>query len=892
MIDEEEVSLSDSSLGGSSSDDDTSGDEEGYEDSGMTDSSSMNNLIDEEDEKIDDMQFGQSDSALLYKHDDDEYGSQLDTHSKLLYRRTSSVIPPSQHQKKHNMSVDYSRKLSSLSKNSLLGREKSNRVKYLDASEKEIPVSLTLTIARQHVQFARSCLELLNEKDRQDALRRRNIRQTLLNENHENNNNSIDNALDVDEEECPLLTMIKSGPLYKLHAMGGKASRRISRKMKKKHTASIGTRLLIKWKPKFVEVRKGMLTYYNDSSKMSSSRKRERLLMRKNIPLQVSTCVCRAVDYFGTNKGNIIPEDERAPDRLYAFELVVDGLPVRLFAAETEAGRQAWIQSISKGMVGSSKSKGKGGDGGANNMNDLQMKSQMQALTNLSQAATDANNTTSYVNEFASALWGAAISVPISSLWGIVSPPFVKNNTIEKEDGLGEPQNELERFWHKLKDFEFILNEQLLRGYSIHGPERIFGTLMRIIIQCENSTSDDNVSEIQAAKYARDILKVTAFEYMGRVSAIGMAVKSLCNNRKGLVKIESQTPIESPIIKIKVSAHQKKEHDSNVDHRRSKVDDRREWIHVRASKSSSPKRSFVVLSVGVLCFYKEAFPRPHKLIEQFILSGTRVGYYEQTGDIPDNSSVSSAGREGSMISSEVNSNLSSSDAPKMKTRYVIFVESKDRKRGRRQLCFGDYEQFIGWRHALVSAIEGCSSPQQLLEDVNPLSMDELHDQRPPPQSTLAQMFQDNDGITWYSLPSTPQRHKARTHHSSFIRSSRLLSKGEMPSALSRRVSDSYWTTTTLSAFHWASMRLLMNPESKGITSTISSIPGRAMSIASRHFSTTNNETSDDVTRAKDDDLLDDDVVLTTSDKPTVKVEMQFSTFHYVYTKNASDKPAT
>ena len=124
---------------------------------------------------------------------------------------------------------------------------------------------------------------------------------------------------------------------------------------------------------------------------------------------------------------------------------------------------------------------------------------------------------------------------------------------------------------------------------------------------------------------------------MGRVSAIGMAVKSLCNNRKGLVKIESQTPIESPIIKIKVSAHQKKEDDSNVDHRRSKVHDRREWIHVRASKSSSPKRSFVVLSVGVLCFYKEAFPRPHKLIEQFILSGTRVGYYEQTGDIPDNS---------------------------------------------------------------------------------------------------------------------------------------------------------------------------------------------------------------------------------------------------------------
>ena len=88
------------------------------------------------------------------------------------------------------------------------------------------------------------------------------------------------------------------------------------------------------------------------------------------------------------------------------------------------------------------------------------------------------------------------------------------------------------------------------------------------------------------------------------------------------------------------------------------------------------------------------------------------------------------------------------------------------------------------------------------------------------------------------------------------------------------------------------MRLLMNPESKGITSTISSIPGRAMSIASRHFSTTNNETSDDVTRAKDDDLLDDDVVLTTSDNPTVKVEMQFSTFHYLYTKNASDKPAT
>eukprot|EP00571_Detonula_confervacea_P007091 CAMPEP_0172325504 /NCGR_PEP_ID=MMETSP1058-20130122/54217_1 /TAXON_ID=83371 /ORGANISM="Detonula confervacea, Strain CCMP 353" /LENGTH=1046 /DNA_ID=CAMNT_0013042073 /DNA_START=110 /DNA_END=3246 /DNA_ORIENTATION=- len=956
-IDEEEVSLSDSSL---SSDDDSSGDE-GYEDSGITTDSS-NDYIEEEKVGEDEGNISQNTGRKLL----DEFD--LETQNKLLYRRSVSVITPAHQYHRQIMSHERNPVFDAAQTTPIVlpdfnhGRIMHRREKpfraggYLDKippsmEDDGIPPSLTLSMAKQHVQLARSCLELLDEKDRQDALRRRNVRHTLLNGS---NNMMIENddTKDVEEDDtCLLLTMIKAGPLYKLHVKGGKASIRVSSKMKRsgknnqmnaaaagksKRVDGVANRLLTKWKPKFLEVRKGILSYYNDSLSSSLSLSKKEGLVRKNIPLQSSTCVCRAVDYFGDVKTATVPEDDGsapaaahyAPTArcLYAFELIVEGLPPRLFAAGTEAGRQDWIRSICKGMVGCSSGESRSDSNvGDSNRVDLRKDTQMQKFMTLSQAANAAKTDATYADNFLKPLWGTAISLPTSSVWNLISPLLVEGNT-----GLGQSKFENEGkarmhsdFWYKLKHFNFSLNGRILRGQSVHGPERFFAALMRCILECDKSNAvsrgrdaeqDDNfMTEIQAARYARDILKVTVGEYRGRALSLEMAVKALCKNGKDLAVIgDANSTKEAPIIKINASSCIQIRNDSTVEQLRSKNCDRREWLQIRTSGSKSSKRYFAVLSVGVLCFYREKHPIPHKLIEQLYLVGAKVGTWEHTEDAPTAHPTGNLeNAEGSMISSECNSNQSSK-APRetmKRPKYIIHVVSKDKKRGRRQLCFIDYEQFSEWRDALVSVVESCSSSRVLGVD-NPTSMDELssEQQQPSPSArgstSLTSTYTrpsrssstsepDNDGITWVTFPAASALEQA----TSMKMTSSRLQIGEIAlptlsafrATTSRRLSNSYPMMPSLSAFRVVSSRLMTSSESS-ITSTISSIPGRAMSAASRRLpkkiASSNRSTGgtiSDGNRSDSERTMEDDIVLNIVE-PTVELEIQFSTFHHLAVK--------
>ena len=270
-IDDEEVSLSDSSF----SDDDSSGDE-GYEDSGLTTDSS-NDWV--EVEKGD----GERGDIFQIKGAQSMDELSKSTKTKLLYRRSTSVVnPPAKlyHGHRHTIDEHDPTMLGSDIFPNFNHRPKIRGAKtfftkgYLDEIPSSmggcIPISITLSMAKQHVQLARTLLELLTEKDRQDALRRRNLRRMLLNDGNNTALIENDDAKEEDEDEsCPLLTMIKAGPLYKLHVKGGKTSRKIKSKMSSKKGGRT-QRLLTKWKPKFVEVRKGILSYYNDSRRSYS----------------------------------------------------------------------------------------------------------------------------------------------------------------------------------------------------------------------------------------------------------------------------------------------------------------------------------------------------------------------------------------------------------------------------------------------------------------------------------------------------------------------------------------------------------------------------------------------------------------------------------------------
>jgi hypothetical protein len=101
------------------------------------------------------------------------------------------------------------------------------------------------------------------------------------------------------------------------------------------------------WKVKFVEVRRGMFSYYEDA--VSTDKNISGSLLRKNVPLDFNSCSCRAVKIHRkgmnmTTGGAIL-------------ELKV-GNSRRLWLAKSRDERQAWIQAINDAMVGGSVTQG------------------------------------------------------------------------------------------------------------------------------------------------------------------------------------------------------------------------------------------------------------------------------------------------------------------------------------------------------------------------------------------------------------------------------------------------------------------------------------------------------------------------------------------------------
>lgn len=954
--DEDEVSLSDTSL---STDDDSSGDE-GYED---------------ESEDDDDMFNIEGVQSM------DEFGitQSIQSNKTMMPRRASSFIASVEDNQRYthdgasvlsrdkNLHQRYHHNIHHFAENSSL---RLKRNVYLDEIQSSIPsmehgqitTSLALSMASQHAQLARALLELLDEKDRQDVCRRKNLRRALLlSSNRGNNDVIVEDDSNNTNDECPLLTMIKSGPLYKLHIKGGrKASTKIRNKVvvsKQKGSSggnnNINTRrmvtrkLLTKWKPKFVECRKGILSYYDDTRKSSYSMPKKTSLstyssnntsnsdnglVRKNVPLQASICICRAVDYFGRKSNEDV--DESNNTRLYAFELSVRGLPTRLFAAGTEAGRQAWIQAICKGMVGacgndvdddaveditSVHDSVKYGDG-----TDGQWSTkQLQKFLTLSQAASAATTATQYTENFVTPFWGSTISAIITSLWKLISPILSEGKA--PIGGDTNSHNELEDFWGALKRYTFSFNgRQVFRGNSIHGPERTFGALTRCILECDKSNNiatGASMTEMQAARFVRDILRTTVGEYSQRAASLEVAVNALCHNKKDLAVIRvanenesnygSAAPPDAPIIKISVSNYNHNQNDLSPVHQR--FYDKREWLHVRANNSKYPRRCFAILSVGVLCFYREAYPRPHKLIGQLFLVGARIGFrtnseFGSSGFGPDSSSHTADSmmgkkEEGSLMSSESNSNHSS-DVPQCtmkRPKFIIYVSSKEKKGGERHLCFTDYEQFSEWRDALVLAVDSCSSsPSQGVE--NPTSMDELlserqqqpHESNEGASSTALAMYTspsrlplletDEDGITWITRPGAA----CTLQDSSMKVSTRLLSSF----ASSRRGSGNFMPYTSI--LRLASSRMILGPDSS-MSSTVRAVSAvsaisKRMPKSKKKFTPKANvegAAATDSIRSCGDIIENDGLIEPMA--PTVELEVKFSRFHHLCLQKDAQK---
>jgi len=104
------------------------------------------------------------------------------------------------------------------------------------------------------------------------------------------------------------------------------------------------------WKVKYVEIRRGMFSYYENAPQTSSSKDNKGKvvgeLLRKDIPLEANTCHVRAVKLH-QKALNLTPGGA-------IFELSVSNGSKRLWMAKTRADRQLWMQTIHNAMVGGS----------------------------------------------------------------------------------------------------------------------------------------------------------------------------------------------------------------------------------------------------------------------------------------------------------------------------------------------------------------------------------------------------------------------------------------------------------------------------------------------------------------------------------------------------------
>ena len=442
------------------------------------------------------------------------------------------------------------------------------RMPYEDLRDTQLT---TLNFVMEHRVFLRALLGLLNERDK---------KATEIGMNDPN--------------------VIKCGPLKKAsHVLSGI------------------------WKMKYVEIRRGMLTYFEDAV---SGDKDAVSLLQKNIPLDSSVTSCRAVKIH-RNGLNMVPGA--------IFELRV-GKFGRLWLARSRAERQSWIQAINEAMVGRSITEdslhdhGKAGAVNSRSPYKDDLKQYLKVKTILKSAKSKKE----YVNGMAR-LVGDRDYLTIPIRW-------IKGQQVDSNSGRADSNNSMgafveksinsgvEQLWRDLRRDTVKINEKLFKGDSAHGPEKMVGALTRHIVAVSRSDSKYYryaIPESKAVAYARDILLSINRTRSGGDSYF--CIDTLSSNPDLVVLVPSSREAEPLSIKVEL--------DESEDFNEDNVNDNKTgWIRTRNQSQKSWRKRFFILSESTLIFYRHATPRPHGFRKQIgitdatisvDISKDRPGYY-------------------------------------------------------------------------------------------------------------------------------------------------------------------------------------------------------------------------------------------------------------------------
>ena len=427
-----------------------------------------------------------------------------------------------------------------------------------------------------------------------------------------------------------------------------------------------------RWKVKYCEVRRGNLTYYEDSGQE----------VRKTIHLRRSDTVVQA------------KPDHRDS---FVFEIVQSGSPTRLWMAKSEEDLQARIRTLQAAMIGGdeslTESRPVSSYGAYQHGMDsyLQLRSQIQGLD----VHQDYKNYIRHATENPIQVpirWIRDLPVALGGTEEKDAPHIQSSNKTSVARNTGPShrnvQKSIAQFWSDMRGTTFGVNGFVVPRDTPLAAERIVGALSRCILEFDRAFAEESeidmdptslLSELQALSYTRDILH-SVFRTKQQEDVI-FAVHNLLRN-ESLIRIEAvETPEDAAAVHLEVAFAG----DDMPGDDFSQVEEISTWLRTRRKDSPTSfwKRRFAVLSDGVvLSYFEAATPRPHGLRGQLALNGATV---ETEESCPE-------GRE--------------------EDKFVLCVNTADEQRW---LSFEEEETMMEWKVAIQRTIDSCAQHPPLME---------------------------------------------------------------------------------------------------------------------------------------------------------------------------------
>lgn len=426
------------------------------------------------------------------------------------------------------------------------------------------------------------------------------------------------------------------------------------------------------WKVKYVEIRRGMFSYYENAVSNAGSRVGDpqgELLLRKNIPLEASTCTCRAVKLhqkaLNFSPGGAI------------FELACNNNSSnkRLWMASSREERQAWMQAINNAMVGGSVTRGDSlidHRGIVRTVSDRSpFKNDLRKYLKHQSLMRGAKTSQEYLTGFRELL-NQSLYVPVKWIakQGMLSNDNIAgyNSTAPNAFQEATVAMSIDQLWRDLQRDSVSINGKVYRGDSSHGPERILGALTSRILSVgrssEASGARSDLRESKALVYARDLLLAGNRTRSGGDSYY--CVNMLCSNADLAVVVPSG--MEAEPVSFDVSE------DDSDESFHTRFNDKSGWVKTRSKLQRSWRKHFFVLSEGTLSYYEGATPRPHGLRGQRVVADASISITKRKA--------------------KENGNLTNHDE------FLLTISLKDGTTKDRLLLFESEDKLLDWVYAL------------------------------------------------------------------------------------------------------------------------------------------------------------------------------------------------